>query len=151
MPIPSCWRCVQISSMGWFARMRCISTMREFCCWFKLELFYKGDVQPSFIWNQATIVQTLFCKIGVTLFSSEAFRECECEVFCKRGVHPFIKTHNSRVPLFHYFAVNCHNLSNCLEDGISMRRIISSYSMAYGNLMAVTLIETYQNNFLSLL
>ena len=29
------------------------------CCWFGLELFCKKDIQPSSIWNQATIVLTL--------------------------------------------------------------------------------------------
>ena len=145
---PSCWWSVQISCMGWFVRKRRISTMLEICCSFGRELFCKRVVQHSSIWNP-TVVLTLFWKKGVTPSSLGAFSECECEVFCKRGVHPFIKTVNSRVPLFHYFAVNLHNRLNCLEDGISMSRAPFSYSMAYGNLMAVTLIETDQNSFLS--
>ena len=98
--------------------------MLELCCWFGLELFCKIDVQPSSIWNQATIVLTLLCKRGVPPSSVEAFSECESEVFCKRCVHAFIKTDNCRAPLCHYLAVNLHNRLNCLEDGISMSKTL---------------------------
>ena len=67
----------------------------------------------------------------------------------KRGEHPFIKTDNSQVPLSHYFVVNLHNRLNCLEK--SMSRTRSLFPMAYRNLMVVSLIETDQNSYLSLL
>ena len=101
------------------------------CCCFGLELLCKRDVQPSSIWNQAIIAMTLSCMRRVLLSSFETFSECECEVFCERGVHPFIKMDNCCVPLFHYFAVNLHNMLNCLEDGISMNRTRLSYSIWY--------------------
>ena len=75
------------------------------------------------------------------------FSECECEVFCKTDVHPLVKMVNWRVPLFHYVAVNLHNELNCLVDVISMSRTPLSFSMAYGNLMAITLLATDQNSF----
>ena len=92
-----------------------------------------------------------FRLLPILATSFGAFSECKFEVFCKRSVHRLIKTVNSHVPLFHHFAVKLHNRLNCLEDGISMSRTLSSYSMADQNLMAVVLIGTDQNNFLSLL
>ena len=136
MHIHSYWWSVQMSNMGWFARSRHISTMLEFCCWFGLELFCKRDAQHSSIWNRRLLY-----------WHTWTFGECKCQVFCKMDVHPFIKTDDSRVPLFHYFAVNLYNVLSCLEDGISMSRNFPSYSMADQNLMAVILIETDHNSF----
>ena len=147
MHIPSCWWCVQISSMGWFAR-RHISTLLEFSCLLEWNCFAK-EMYSSLPFETRRLLYWLLCKRVVTPSSFEAFSECECEVFCKSVVHPFIKMDNCRVPLFHYIAIDLHNRLNCLEEGFSMSTSLSSYSMAYQKLMVVILIDTNYNSFLS--
>ena len=131
------------------------------CAHIKHAMIYEKEAHLYNAWILLLIWDgTVFQKRCTTLFHLKP-GDCCTDSGMQKGSNPlfvwglqwmwmwivFIITDNCCVPLFHYFAFNLHNRLNCLGDGISMSRILSSYSMAYRNLMAVILIETDQNSF----
>ena len=132
--------------MGWYARTGASRTLLEFAVDLGWNCFAKEMYSPLPFETRRLLYWLCFAKGGYSLFVS-GLQWMWMWSILQKGCAPLSKADNCRVPLFHYFAVNLHNRLNCLKGGIGVSRILSSYSMAYWNLMAASLIEIGQNSF----